>query len=97
MYEFESVFPNIVMVDFLLNCKRNGKKIIITTDMYLPNDVIYKMLKMWNSQGIYKQYFFISGVNRSTINIPRLFHYILNTLKLILIVFVTFEDNKISI
>ena len=59
--EFESVFPNIVMVDFLLNCKRNGKKIIITTDMYLPNDVIYKMLKKCGIRKEYINNIFISG------------------------------------
>ena len=94
--EFESVFPNIVMVDFLLNCKRNGKKIIITTDMYLPNDVIYKMLKKCGIRKEYINNIFISGEIGLSKYSGRLFHYILNTLKINSNSICHIGDNKIS-
>ena len=94
--EFESVLPNIVMVDFLLNCKRNGKKIIITTDMYLPNDVIYKMLKKCGIRKEYINNIFISGEIGLSKYSGRLFHYILNTLKINSNSICHIGDNKIS-
>lgn len=94
--EFKSVFPNTIMVDFLLSCKKNGKKIIIATDMYLPKCIIYEMLKKC---GIHKEYIdniFISGEIGLSKYSGRLFHYILNTLKINSDSICHIGDNKIS-
>ena len=43
--EIQNVIPNTIMIDILLWCKKQNKKIIITTDMYLPRSVFEKIMK----------------------------------------------------
>lgn len=56
--EIQNVVPNKVMVDILLWCKKQNKKIIIITDMYLPRFVFEKIMKKINVE---YDYMFISG------------------------------------
>lgn len=42
--EIENCVPNSLMIEFLNLCKESGKCILITTDMYLPRNILEKIL-----------------------------------------------------
>lgn len=57
--EISCSIPNIEMVEIFRNCIRLGKKIIITSDMYLPKTIIEKILTKCGIYGYNK--LFVSG------------------------------------
>ena len=94
--ELEAVFPNNVMIKFLQYCKEVGKKIVITTDMYLPKNIISKMLKKCGVTENYIDYIFISGEIGLSKSSGKLFEYILNKLKISPYSICHIGDNKTS-
>ena len=75
--EIKNCVPNKPMVDFISQCHKNGKIIIVTTDMYLPITCIQKIL---HKIEIIPNYVFISGELGQTKRAGTLFGYILDTL-----------------
>ena len=69
--------PNQVMVDVVNECRKCGKIIVITTDMYLPRDVFNRI---FSKIGIEYDYLFISGEVGVTKRSGDLFPIILNRL-----------------
>lgn len=78
--EIQNVVPNKVMVDILLWCKKQNKKIIIITDMYLPRFVFEKIMKKINVE---YDYMFISGEEGETKRTGKLFPIVLKNYKFI--------------
>ncbi len=77
--EIQNVVPNKVMVDILLWCKKQNKKIIIITDMYLPRFVFEKIMKKINVE---YDYMFISGEEGETKRTGKLFPIVLKKLQI---------------
>lgn len=75
--ETHNCTPNKRMVDFLTLCRENGKKIIITTDMYLTPDVFDEIFK---KIGVRYDGLFISGMEGVTKRSGRLFEIVLQKL-----------------
>lgn len=94
--EIESVFPNITMVNFLKNCKKRGKKIIITSDMYLSKDTILEMLKKCGISDEYIDDIFISGEIGFSKRSGKLFDYIIKKLNISSDMICHIGDNKVS-
>lgn len=67
------------MIDLLNDCKSKGKKIVITSDMYLPR--IY-FLTVFKKFGISFDYLFISGEEGVTKRTGKLFQVVLDKLKI---------------
>lgn len=77
--EIQNVIPNTIMIDILLWCKKQNKKIIITTDMYLPRSVFEKIMKKINVE---YDYMFISGEEGETKRTGKLFPIVLKKLQI---------------
>lgn len=75
--EIENCVPNQVMIDVLNECRSQGKRIVITTDMYLPRDVIDKILRKLEVE---YDYLFISGEEGITKRSGELFPIVLQKL-----------------
>ena len=75
--EISNVVPNRSMVDFVHWCKRKGKTIVLTTDMYLPRHVIEAMMV---KVGVSFDYLFISGEEGVTKRSGLLFPVVLQKL-----------------
>ena len=75
--EIENCIPNLPMIDILLWCKAQKKKVIITTDMYLSRSVLNKVLK---KIGVDYDFLFISGEEGHTKRSGILFDIILKKL-----------------
>lgn len=71
--------PNLDLMEFYSYCIQN-KKIILISDMYLPRDVICKMLSKCGIDGYEKLY--ISHENKKTKLSGKLFEYVLDELNL---------------
>ena len=54
--EYEVCIPNKSIVDLFNECLKNGKKVIITSDMYLPEDIIKDILSHCGITGYEKLY-----------------------------------------
>lgn len=77
--EIRNCVPNQCMIDLLNDCKSKGKKIVITSDMYLPR--IY-FLTVFKKFGISFDYLFISGEEGVTKRTGKLFQVVLDKLKI---------------
>ncbi len=75
--EVENCVPNVPMIEMYNLFKNNGKKIIITTDMYLDRNTINKILSKIN---VYYDWLFISSEIGKTKFEGDLFPYILKNL-----------------
>ena len=54
--EYEVCIPNKSIVGLFNECLKNGKKVIITSDMYLPEDIIKDILSHCGITGYEKLY-----------------------------------------
>ena len=92
--ELSTCFANEPMVEICQKCIRDGKKIIITTDMYLERDTISKILE---KIGI-KDYFFlfISSEIGYTKQSGNIYDHILSTLNIVSSELIHIGDNKKS-
>lgn len=82
--------PNMEMINVLKQLRNDGKTIIITSDMYLPKQVIKKILQKCS---VNFDYLFVSseyGIRKSS---GKLFKYIINTLKINKSQFIHIGDN----
>lgn len=82
--------PNMEMINVLKQLSNDGKTIIITSDMYLPKQVIKKILQKCS---VNFDYLFVSseyGIRKSS---GKLFKYIINTLKINKSQFIHIGDN----
>lgn len=75
--EIKNCVPNQPMLDVLKDCKVRGKKIVITTDMYLPRRYF---LAVFQKLGISFDYLFISGEEGVTKRSGKLFQVVLDKL-----------------
>ena len=75
--EVENCVGNKIMIDILNKCWEFGKKIIITTDMYLPRIVFERIL---NKIGVHYDYLFISSEEGETKRTGKLFPIVLGKL-----------------
>lgn len=75
--EIKNCVPNQPMLDVLKDCKVRGKKIVITTDMYLPR---HYFLAVFQKLGISFDYLFISGEEGVTKRSGKLFQVVLDKL-----------------
>ena len=71
--------PNLDLMEFYSYCKQN-KKIVLISDMYLPRDVICKMLSKCSIDGYEKLY--ISHENKKTKLNGKLFEHVLDDLNI---------------
>lgn len=71
------LLPNRVMIDFLHECRNLNKKIVITSDMYLPECVICDILKNFN---IEYDHLFLSNSYGVTKRSGKLFDVLLETI-----------------
>ena len=77
--ESSNCIANPIMVDIANKCYQAGKTIIITTDMYLPHETIYRIL---SKIGVSFHHLFISGEEGVTKQSGKLFPVILNKLNI---------------
>lgn len=77
--EVKNCIPNLPMISVLKECRKRGKKIVITSDMYLTSDVF---AEIFNKIGITYDYLFISGEVKKTKRQGNLFAYLLNKLNI---------------
>ncbi len=77
--EVKNCIPNLPMISVLKECRKRGKKIVITSDMYLTSDVFDEI---FNKIGITYDYLFISGEVKKTKRQGNLFAYLLNKLNI---------------
>lgn len=77
--EIRYCVPNQCMIDLLNECRTKGKKIVITSDMYLPR--IY-FLTVFKKLGISFDYLFISGEEGVTKRTGKLFQVVLDKLQI---------------
>lgn len=77
--EIKNCVPNQCMIDVLNHCCKKGKKIVITTDMYLPR---YYFLAVFKKLGIYFDYLFISGEEGVTKRSGKMFQVVLDKLRI---------------
>lgn len=77
--EVKNCIPNLPMISVLKECRKRGKKIVITSDMYLTSDVFDEI---FNKIGITYDYLFISGEVKKTKRQGNLFPYLLNKLNI---------------
>lgn len=75
--ELENCIPNAPMVEFVNYCRGIGKKIVITTDMYLPRSFFEQL---FNKLGIKADFLFISSEERETKRSGKLFQILLKKL-----------------
>lgn len=75
--EIDNCVSNKIMVDFLRECKHEGKNIIIITDMYLPRSIIANILE---KIGVEYDALFISGEERVTKRSGELYKIVLKRL-----------------
>ena len=75
--EVENCVGNKIMIDILTKCQELGKKIVITTDMYLPRIVFERIL---NKIGVRYDYLFISSEEGETKRTGKLFPIVLGKL-----------------
>lgn len=88
--ELALCYPNVEIVSLLTKLREQGKVIIITSDMYLPTDVISQML---TKCGVCYNYLYVSseyGIRKSS---GKLFKRILNDLNISKGQFVHIGDN----
>ena len=74
--EYEVCIPNKSIVSLFNECLKNGKKVIITSDMYLPEDIIKDILSHCGITGYEKLY--LSSSIKRTKRTGALFRYILD-------------------
>lgn len=77
--EIKNCIPNNSNISFLNELRSNGKKIIITTDMYLPEECIEKILKKCN---IKYDLLFLSCAIGKTKESGELYKYIMQSLSI---------------
>ena len=75
--ELNNCVPNQPMVEFAKQCTEQGKKIVITTDMYLPRTFFQKLLKKLNLEAYA---IIISSEERETKRTGKLYPILLNRL-----------------
>lgn len=85
--------PNSVMVGILNWCIRQGKHVVITTDMYLPRTTLQAMLK---KIGITYERLFISSEEKATKNEGKLFEIVLQKLDIDPSRIIHIGDNPIN-
>ena len=78
--EIRNCVPNKCMIDFLNDCRAKGKKIVITTDMYLSR---FYFLTVFQKLGIFFDYLFISGEEGVTKRTGQLFQVVLDKLQIL--------------
>ncbi len=78
--EIRNCVQNQCMIDLLNDCRLKGKKIVITTDMYLPRDYFLTVFKKF---GISFDYLFISGEEGVTKRSGKLFQVVLDKLQIL--------------
>ncbi len=91
--ELEICEKNMQLYEVYKYCKDNNKKIIITTDMYLPKKVIEKILQKNNYS---YNYLFLSSELKKTKHSGELYKYILKTLNIKKEQILHIGDNKNS-
>ncbi|MBV3843216.1 HAD-IA family hydrolase [Bacteroides eggerthii] len=77
--ELDNCIPNPLMADVCRLCYENGKKIVITTDMYLPRTVLHRILQKIK---VKYDFLFISGEEGYTKRNGELFSVVLNKLSI---------------
>lgn len=77
LLEVENCVPNRFMMEVVDYCRKEGKKIVITTDMYLSSKVISGIL---NKIGVKYDYLFVSGEVGKTKKSGTLFKHVLDEL-----------------
>ncbi len=92
--EYDVVRPNPEIQRLYNYALKKGKKLIITTDMYLPRQAIEKMLSKCGYNNYYKLY--LSSECRKTKNSSNLYSEILNELKVVPENIVHIGDNYFS-
>lgn len=78
--EIRNCVPNQCMIDLLNDCQKKGKKIVITTDMYLPR---FYFLRVFQKLGITFDYLFISGEEGVTKRSGKLFQVVFDKLQIL--------------
>ena len=91
-YEIGHTMGNELMINVLTECRNKGKRIIITSDMYLPQEVIEQILR---DNSIPYDYLFVSSHYGVTKRSGKLFDVILNELDLSPHQVVHIGDDKI--
>lgn len=91
--EISNCIPNKEMIEFALSCHELGKKVIITTDMYLPKNCIEDILK---KIGVTYDRLFISGEIKKTKESGELFDYVVEQLGIRPMDIVHIGDNENS-
>lgn len=91
--EIKNCIPNIQNISLLNKLKKTGKKIVITTDMYLPEQCIKSIL---DKVGIEYDYLFISCECGKTKADGSLFNVVLDTLNINADQMIHVGDNVIS-
>lgn len=91
--EVENCIENQIMIDILNVCKDEGKKILITTDMYLPRQTIEAILYKLN---IRKDRLYLSNEIGITKASGKLFSYVLSDLHISGEQMIHLGDNLIS-
>lgn len=76
--ELDNCVPNNSIVKFANYCRSNGKKIIITTDMYLPRQFFERLM---NKLGIVPDYIIISAEEKETKRTGKLYPILLKKIK----------------
>ncbi len=92
--EIAKCYPNPVLKNIFLWCKKNNKRIIITSDMYLPQKCIEEMLHSCGYYGY--DNIFVSSENRVTKKSGRLFILIIKKLSIESRTIIHIGDNIIS-
>lgn len=90
--ELQVCIPNYYIKKIYLKCLKKGKKIIITSDMYLPEDIIKKILNKCGYINYFKLY--LSSSIKSQKISGNLFTYILNDLEIAKSQMVHIGDSK---
>lgn len=90
--EYQACVPNYAIKNIYDKCIENGKTVIITSDMYLPEDVIVRILQNCDYDNYYKLYLSSTlGKQKCT---GKLFEYILSDLNIDCKKMVHIGDNK---
>lgn len=85
--------PNVVMVDLLKWCQRQGKHIVIITDMYLPRPILSEMM---TKIGVTYDRMFISSEEEATKNNGELFDIVITKLSITPKQIIHIGDNPIN-
>lgn len=91
--EIENLYPNLKLKQKINNLKKDGKKIIIISDMYYTKEILEKILKFFNFEF---DYLFVSSDIQLRKHNGKIFKYIIKKLAIPKNKMIHIGDNKIS-